>query len=273
MLTDDEARDLLARAAATIDVSPCAVPAPTPLPRRRLPMVGVVAAAAVAVAAVSAIGIATSRDEAGIGPATQATEQPTAETSTTLLPFDLSLTVSNDPGGMSMERLGEPLRTTGSGAQTLSLGERPSEATAIHVVLACVTSGQFGVVGGYEFECTGQRETPTVPAGSGVFLLEQTDLSTVTVEANAGAQWQIEASYVRTEVAEWGVNANGQTFGFPNENGTPDLVQVPKVVDGQPGFVYADQLEDAAAAPERGGAFIPMYAADGQTQIGEYHVE
>lgn len=83
----------------------------------------------------------------------------------------------------------------------------------------------------------------------------------------------------------WAVNSNGQTYGsLLNSTSSatdPDLVQV-MATNGQTGYVYSKQLNPAAPASpaaaiaqenaNTAGLFIPVYAQDGTTVIGQFEV-
>jgi hypothetical protein len=83
----------------------------------------------------------------------------------------------------------------------------------------------------------------------------------------------------------WPKNAHGQTYGSVLNSTSsatdPDLVQV-IATNGQTGYVYSSQLNPpapsspAAAVAQQtkntDGQFIPVYAQDGTTVIGQFEV-
>lgn len=76
-------------------------------------------------------------------------------------------------------------------------------------------------------------------------------------------------------VDTWGVNANGQTHGVANDNGTPDLIAA-IATNGKTGYVYAHDLEQPAPTALQSGTppgqtrTIPVYTSDGHTEIGQF---
>jgi hypothetical protein len=115
-----------------------------------------------------------------------------------------------------------------------------------------------------------------VPLAAGV--------DSVTVTTDANHSWTLQATYVNQVITPWGTNANGQTYGATNENGTPDLVAV--VIDGGiiHGYVKATDLSCAESGDVKSPAealtwdkesrnrniSIPVYESDGTTVIGTF---
>jgi hypothetical protein len=63
------------------------------------------------------------------------------------------------------------------------------------------------------------------------------------------------------------VNAKGQTFGAPNEKGSPDLIPV-RATNGAIGYaLWADFISHGAE-----GDSFPVYESDGTTVIGEFRI-
>lgn len=85
--------------------------------------------------------------------------------------------------------------------------------------------------------------------------------------------------------SSWPTNANGQTFGsLLNSTSSatdPDLVQV-IATNGETGYVYSSQLNPAAPsspaaalaqqAASTSARYIPVYAQNGTTVIGQFEV-
>lgn len=83
----------------------------------------------------------------------------------------------------------------------------------------------------------------------------------------------------------WPTNANGQTYGsLLNSTSSatdPDLAQV-IATNGQTGYVYSSQLNPPAPsspaealaqqAADTAGEYIPVYAQNGRTVIGQFEV-
>lgn len=351
MLTDDEARDLLHRAAATIEVAPRPVPV-APSARRRISVLAV-AAAAIVIATVGALTTAGHRDDAAIDPSRPATSKPSplptggptaaerdaireklhevtglatplsecpdvvefykrpdvskaysthfgtdyianmlraqADRCPTTVVLEQSYSTllqrlasgehqrSMDkmvirsiktlgtfgarpalPGSLRLTDLTEPITITGTGRQKLNLAERPEGANAVRI------------------SSTGPDDTSSPVEYNESLLTPGED---VILYAPDGVAWERTVIWARAEPTSWGRNAKGETYGVANERGTPDLVAVRTITDGQLGYAYAadlvspepesradvlDQLH-GTAEPRT----IPVYEADGNTRISE----
>lgn len=187
------------------------------------------------------------------------------------------------PGMPQVTSHSEPVTATHTGTATVRLGDRPSQAEAVSVVLECVSAGEFTWPGGARMICAaGDTSQPAqAPPGHVVDLAPAQE--EIVIEASEGALWRITTTYVSTEPTPWGVNANGQTYGVENENGTPDLIAV-VATNGKSGYAYNDDLKkaggpeptspaDALAQQEakKGKVFsVPVYTPDGETRIGEF---
>ncbi len=168
-------------------------------------------------------------------------------------------------------------RVEGTGTRTIDLGDPPKGATDIEVVFFCLTSGSYSVGDIGRLTCSnivaGQSEkmSASVPV--------QRWGRHVTVQADPGARWTFTASFSKHTPTEFGVNADGKTFGGVTEKGTPDLVAV-IATNHREGYAYAKDLEgpmpkNPAAAPHRdqthgGELVIPVYTSDGHTVIGQF---
>jgi hypothetical protein len=96
----------------------------------------------------------------------------------------------------------------------------------------------------------------------------------------------LQTDYVNQVSTAWGVNANGQTFGVPNENGTPDLVAVFADNPNIHGYVKESDLNCAAGGDVSSPAeavvwdkvsqnrniSVPVYESDGVTVVGTFTV-
>jgi len=192
------------------------------------------------------------------------------------------------PGGTRVTHHSEPLTVTRTGTSTVPLGERPPEATEVAVWLDCLSAGEFVYPDGAGTICEAADATaPPVSADHFVVSAYVIPLAyeqqQITIEATEGSVWRLTTAYVSSEVTEWGVNANGDTFGVENKNGTPDLIAV-VATNGNDGYAYADDLEAAGGpqptSPEDamvqqqdrlGQRFsVPVYASDGETVVGEF---
>ena len=94
------------------------------------------------------------------------------------------------------------------------------------------------------------------------------------ITAGAGERWRLVATYSRVTDTEWGVNADGLTYGVANDRGTPDLVAA-IASNGKVGYVYSRDLIEPAPTSLQIGAptgqvrSIPVYTSDGHTVIGQ----
>lgn len=191
--------------------------------------------------------------------------------------------------GDELPAAGVLLDQEGAGSTEVLLPVPPSEATHVSVQITCLSAGNisFGTdpVNNPGIVCT-QADVPTttwydfpVSGGETIYLITAADV-----------QWRVAAVYVARAVTEWGVNANGQTFGVANDSGEPDLIAV-QTSEGRDGYVFAEELAEAngtAAAEEfespedalrwqeeRQGKTIsvPVYLSDGETVIGEFIIQ
>ena len=114
--------------------------------------------------------------------------------------------------------------------------------------------------------------------------------TTFTLTTDPDAEWDLTLAYVNEELTDWATNESGQTYGAENPDGIPDLIAV-VATNGREGYVHRVELEEAtgtAAAGEftspedairwqeerAGKTFtVPVYEADGTTQIGEFVIE
>jgi hypothetical protein len=109
----------------------------------------------------------------------------------------------------------------------------------------------------------------------------------ITITTSPEASWKLSARYVKTEITDWAVNPEGDTYGALNENGSPDMVAV-MATNGTSGYVYRTELEDADGtaaiktfkSPAEALAWqearlgkdfaIPVYDVTGKTVVGEF---
>jgi hypothetical protein len=97
------------------------------------------------------------------------------------------------------------------------------------------------------------------------------------ITAGAGERWRLVATYTRVTDTEWGVNADGLTYGVTNDRGTPDLVAA-IASNGKVGYIYSRDLVEPAPTSLQTGAptgqmrTIPVYTSDGHTVIGQLNI-
>lgn len=182
------------------------------------------------------------------------------------------------PGSPVITTLSAPLSVTGNGTETIKLGPVPQGADAIQVQFRCLTAGSFTFADGSSAQCgapdTGSELTTVTLTLAG-------GQQTTSITAGPGQRWQAAIVYISETLSPWKTNANGQTYGVSNQNGTPDLVAV-YATNGQPGYAYATQLNPpgptspaqalAQQAANTNGEFIPVYESDGTTVVGRFEV-
>jgi hypothetical protein len=187
------------------------------------------------------------------------------------------------PGQHVITGMGPSVTQQHVGTADVDLGPRPEGANAVKATLTCTSAGRISVDDGFT-TCDPDAPTeylvgdelpdePLAPIGSKFYihdLLLPDGSTSFTVTADEGMTWTVTARYVHTETTEWGVNANGQTYGTPNENGMPDL-QAAQATNGKIGYIYFDDLMPTDPALQ-GDHDIPVYESDGVTQIGVFHL-
>lgn len=191
------------------------------------------------------------------------------------------------PGGTEITELTETTSGTFTGTAALELGERPADATGVAVSLTCLTPGTFTFADGAAVTCTTAFDT----AHPSTYLVPADAVTGnhVSIATSSESVWSMTATWVRAETTDWAVNADGYTYGVINESGEPDLIAV-MTTDNKPGYVWRSDLhnadgttaaesftspEDALRWQEADADtvhYIPVYEADGTTQIGQFQV-
>ena len=188
------------------------------------------------------------------------------------------------PGAPDDTPLGAIVTATRTGTATVALGPPPAGATNVSLTLTCLTAGTFGYPDGSSMSCssTDLSQPATDPTSSEVVSIALA-AGSVTITTSPNASWTLKAVYINRVNTPWGTNANGQTYGVPNNSGSPDLVAVS--IDGgtKQGYVKASDLNCASgqsevnspaealawdAASKDRNVSIPVYESDGTTQIG-----
>jgi len=178
-------------------------------------------------------------------------------------------------GGDTVTTVAPVVSVTGSGTETVQLGEAPTGATRIKLQLTCLTPGLFTFGDGASVRCDQSDAGRDVTTYS--LAIAQGQQST-TITAAPNDRWYLAAQYTDDTATPWGVNSDGQTYGVPNSQGTPDLIAA-VATNGQQGYVYATQLQAAQpqpTSPQQAATMhptpvaIPVYKSDGHTVIGEF---
>ena len=106
----------------------------------------------------------------------------------------------------------------------------------------------------------------------------------ISITASAHTSWKLKATYLNRVTTSWRTNALGETYGVPNDRGSPYLVAVPFISGNRvaTGYVKATDLACAEGHDEtpaqalarqkvlQGTSIaVPVYKSDGATKIGQ----
>jgi hypothetical protein len=179
------------------------------------------------------------------------------------------------PGETTVTPLGAIVTASGTGTTTVDLGAAPTDAGAVVLDITCTNGqgtvsvetnpGSGAVAGGAEMDCAF--------VGGGAMhvddgLLPAAGSTSFTITADPGTTWSATLQYASSSSTAWGVNANGQTYGVANANGTPDLSPA-LATNGKVGYILNADLFTIAYPGE---GFINVYESDGTTVIGQFFV-
>jgi len=194
--------------------------------------------------------------------------------------------VFSAPGAPVNSPVGNVITATRAGTATIDLGAPPASATDVSLALTCLSVGTFYFPNGSSMSCNSADMTHTPPidrqASEVVTLTRGVD--TVTITTSPNATWTLQAMYVNQVTTPWGVNASGETYGVPNQNGTPDLVAVVINQGSTHGYVKERDLNCAESggvkspaealawdkASQNRNISIPAYKSDGVTVVGAF---
>ncbi|MFJ6271629.1 peptidase M56 family protein [Pseudarthrobacter oxydans] len=190
------------------------------------------------------------------------------------------------PGSTQVTPLASPVTETHTGTATVQLGPPPEGTTGIEMQLHCLSAGTFSYSRGASNTCD-QDDVGTPQDWTGYTIPLTPGEESITITTSPDASWKITAQYVNTKTTEWATNADGDTYGAQNENGSPDMVAV-IATNGTRGYVYRTELEDADGtaamktfkSPAEALAWqearlgkdfaIPVYNVTGKTVVGEF---
>jgi hypothetical protein len=191
------------------------------------------------------------------------------------------------PGSHIVTPVGTVVTQSHTGTATVELGPRPDGVNAVSFSITCTSAGAFELTHPESDQGTGTvwvcSDTPglneatevdpydiTLPVGHVTHIKEQPlepGATSFVVQTDPGTTWTITARYATSVTTEWGVNADGQTYGTPNEKGNPDLIAV-QATNGAIGYSY---WTDFMSHGKQGDTF-PVYESDGTTVIGEFFI-
>ena len=190
------------------------------------------------------------------------------------------------PGGNRITPLTAPTAASYEGTATVELGVPPEGITGIQMDIAYLTAGRFEYQDGSSSICSA-ADAGTRGGWSGYLVKLAPGQHSVTFTTDPGNRWQVSAKYVNGEVTDWATNADKNTYGMENDNGSPDLIAV-MATNGKRGYAYRTDLEEANGiaamktfkSPQdaldwqearQGKSFsVAVYDTDGKTVIGEY---
>lgn len=202
------------------------------------------------------------------------------------------------PGMPITTLLGDPVGRKVDAAVELPLTDRPAEATHVRMTVTCLAAGRISWgpdPGGNNpsLACDTSSVHNSATAWFDFSLDDTVTTLYVTPESKAAAAVTIQ--YLAQVPTRFGVNEHGQTYGVDRlGQGTPDLIHVGGGApdgSGAAGYVRASDLNDFSpdhpglpANPEEAvrwmkereekypnGWDIPVFEADGTTQIGTFH--
>ncbi|WP_188436303.1 hypothetical protein [Microbacterium murale] len=161
-----------------------------------------------------------------------------------------------------------------TGTAVIDLGPVPGGAEQVILDVTCTEAGKIEVPtdpgptassGSVYWDCSDPiRQNPTVHIDNG--LLPTGGGTTITITADPRTPWTVVARYGSASTTPWGVNAHGETYGVPNENGIPDLVSA-QATNGEVG--YTRESESLAF---EGEGYLRVYKSDGETVIGWFPI-
>jgi len=179
------------------------------------------------------------------------------------------------PGERIISNEGPTVTQQYTGSATVDIGVAPEGANAVRVTITCTSAGAFEVThpldsdgaDGASWECGS-----ATAVGSAVTFAPQSLVDGhVDIDVVTGPEttWTASVQFITSETTEWGVNAKGETYGVPNENGVPDLS--PALASNcEVGYIYLTDLMTTKAGED--SWTIPVYESDGETVIGEFWI-
>jgi len=181
-----------------------------------------------------------------------------------------AIVVSNLPGWTTVTPLGEVVTGSYTGTANVELGTPPADAAVVILDVTCTDGGAMEVPLAGEghvvsWDCSDPiRQADTAHIRDG--RLPANGTTFITITADPGTEWTVTAQYGTSDTTAWGVNANGQTYGVPNENGVPDLV-ASMATNGKQGYTSEEEM-----MAFEGEGFINVYSSDGTTVIGKFPI-
>lgn len=196
------------------------------------------------------------------------------------------------PGAPIISLLGAPTSQIVRGDADIPLGDPPTGATRVRVTSTCLTAGATS----WGFEARGNNPISSCSGDQ----IESTswfdfalDGDTISIGASDETESLVTIQFLNYVETAWGVNARGETFGVSKEGlGDPDLVAVALAASDEIGYARHSDLDafgpewpDQPSNPTQALAWqeerdarypngwdIPVYASDGVTKVGLFHI-
>jgi hypothetical protein len=265
-----------------------------PARRRRLWGVALVLAGSLVGAGVSTAAFAATGTFTDAAPSVPA-GQPVAD-----LGEAITAPPGTEPGAPVISLLGAPQSRVIEGASTLSLEDRPSEATHVRVTLTALAAGLISwgtAADGNNPSVSYSPEDVGSPRSETWYDFPLDDTTTqLYFDAQRGGGATAVVQYVRHVPTRLAVNEHGDTYGVEGgPDGVPDLIHVAGLADdgtGVEGYAWASELSAFSpehptqpATPEEAlewqaerdekypeGWTIRIYESDGRTAIGSFPI-
>ncbi|MFK3677148.1 hypothetical protein ACI2IP_05420 [Microbacterium sp. NPDC090218] len=265
-----------------------------PVRRRRLWGAALVLAGSLVGAGVSTAAFAATGTFTPVAPASSA-GQPVADLSAAI-----TAPPGTEPGAPVISLLGTPQSRVIEATTTLSLEDRPSEATHVRVTLTALGTGLIS------WGTAADGNNPSVsyapqdigsPRSETWYDFPLDDSTThLYFDTQRGGSAAAVVQYVRHVPTHLAVNEHGDTYGVEGgPDGQPDLVRVGGVTDdgsAVEGYAWASELsafspehEEQPSTPKEAlewqqerdekyptGWDIRIYENDGRTDIGSFHI-
>ncbi|WP_300682177.1 hypothetical protein [Nocardioides sp.] len=191
---------------------------------------------------------------------------------------------SPQPGADRVTELGRTVTVTRTGTATVDLGPAPAGATDVELALTCLSAGTLTFSDGALLVCDAADAARAAEADSDeavatyAMALRPGQTSTVITASKPTVRWRLTATYSQHVPTSWGTNAQGQTYGVPNDRGMPDLIRV-QASNGRSGYAFVRDLDGPeptspaqALEWQRRDAgktrSVTVYESDGTTVVG-----
>lgn len=176
-----------------------------------------------------------------------------------------ALVAANAPGSTVTDDLGATTTVTRTGPSLVDIGQAPPLANAVIVDITCLSSSgnvMFDTLGGTQSGVSCGIADPGDHMRISDAELPANGTTILSVDASPQAKWRAVFHYATSTTSDWGVNANGQTYGVQNYKGHPDLVRG-RADNGLLGYVFWKESVEADNLTT-----VNVYKSDGHTVIG-----